>query len=264
MKIVPGKHDNFILFLKKSIYLMISYLITNQRNKCYMKNLYFLLLTVLSLTFISSNAQNPVLTIEGRQVKGVETATKGIIVYKGKYGATEQYAAWLSKELQLPAINADEVTSQWSEYDFIVMAASIYVGKWLLRDWLKERLTMLQNKKLFLFIVCATPSSERQKQEEIVKTNIPDSLIYKSGIFFLPGRLNISKLSWKDKFILKMGARLEKDPIKKAAMSHDIDGVSKEKLTDGMNAIRKFMRQKTGLSPSSQNSMVAEIVNRES
>jgi len=48
-----------------------------------MKNLSFLLLTVLSLAFISSHAQNPVLTIEGGQVKGVETATKGIIVYKG-------------------------------------------------------------------------------------------------------------------------------------------------------------------------------------
>src|SRR5678809_807065 len=38
---------------------------------------------VLSLTSWSQKASNPVLKVEGGQVKGVETPTKGIIVYKG-------------------------------------------------------------------------------------------------------------------------------------------------------------------------------------
>jgi len=51
-----------------------------------MKKLSFPALVLLSLVFsLASWAQtsNPVLTIEGGQVKGVETATKGIIAYKG-------------------------------------------------------------------------------------------------------------------------------------------------------------------------------------
>ncbi len=38
---------------------------------------------VLSLASWSQKDPNPVLTIEGGQVKGVETPTKGVIVYKG-------------------------------------------------------------------------------------------------------------------------------------------------------------------------------------
>ena len=51
-----------------------------------MKNLFFsFLILTLTLVFISGREKdsNPVLTIEGGQVKGVETPTKGIIVYKG-------------------------------------------------------------------------------------------------------------------------------------------------------------------------------------
>src|SRR5881394_1205064 len=52
-----------------------------------MKNLSFSILLFLSLTlqWASNNEKetNPVLTIEGGQVKGVETVTKGIIAYLG-------------------------------------------------------------------------------------------------------------------------------------------------------------------------------------
>jgi para-nitrobenzyl esterase len=50
-----------------------------------MKNLFLSLLLLLSILFISFSKtdSNPVLTIEGGQVKGVETPTKGIIAYKG-------------------------------------------------------------------------------------------------------------------------------------------------------------------------------------
>lgn len=50
-----------------------------------MKNLSFPALLFLSLTFslASWSQSNPVLTIEGGQVKGVATPTKGVIVYKG-------------------------------------------------------------------------------------------------------------------------------------------------------------------------------------
>jgi len=52
-----------------------------------MKNLFFSILTLLSLTgaLVPGNEKdsNPVLTIEGGKIKGVETKTKGTIAYKG-------------------------------------------------------------------------------------------------------------------------------------------------------------------------------------
>jgi para-nitrobenzyl esterase len=48
-----------------------------------MKKLSFLFLIFASLAFVSCSDSNPVLTIEGGQIIGVQTPTKGIIAYKG-------------------------------------------------------------------------------------------------------------------------------------------------------------------------------------
>jgi len=48
-----------------------------------MKNLSFFILIFMSLALVSCRDSNPVLTIEGGQIIGVETATEGIIAYKG-------------------------------------------------------------------------------------------------------------------------------------------------------------------------------------
>ena len=48
-----------------------------------MKNLSFFLLIIMALALASCSDSNPVLTIEGGRVIGVQTPTKGIIAYKG-------------------------------------------------------------------------------------------------------------------------------------------------------------------------------------
>jgi para-nitrobenzyl esterase len=48
-----------------------------------MRNSSFFILMCLSLAMVSCSDSNPVLTIEGGMVKGVQTPTKGIIAYKG-------------------------------------------------------------------------------------------------------------------------------------------------------------------------------------
>ena len=48
-----------------------------------MKKLSFFILIITSLALASCSDSNPVLNIEGGQVIGVQTPTKGIIAYKG-------------------------------------------------------------------------------------------------------------------------------------------------------------------------------------
>jgi len=48
-----------------------------------MKNLYFFILIFMALALASCSDSNPVLTIEGGQIIGVQTPTEGIIAYKG-------------------------------------------------------------------------------------------------------------------------------------------------------------------------------------
>ncbi len=166
---------------------------------------------------------------------------KGIIIYKGKYGATRQYAEWAGRELRLALFEPGNAgREKLAQCDFVVIGSSVYMGKLLIGNWMKQHINLLETKKIFLMVVCATPSSEKEKQEKIIKDNIPDLLLDQCDIFFLPGRLIVKKLSVMDRIFLKLGSMLEKDPVKKKAMQQDIDAVKEEHLHQLLNAAAAF------------------------
>lgn len=66
---------------------------------------------------------------------------KGVVVYKTKYGATSQYAQWISKDLNLPFFEIDELDDgQLDNNGYIIIGSSVYVGKLLIEKWLKNNL----------------------------------------------------------------------------------------------------------------------------
>ena len=169
---------------------------------------------------------------------------QGIIVYKGKYGATQQYAEWLSATLNLPAHIPGEITTeQLAGTDFIVLGSSVYIGKLQLAHWLKQNAVNIINKKLFLFVVCGTPPEKKEKIETYLQASVPSEIRNKCEVYILPGRLVLNKLSWLDRLLLKMGARFTKDNEEKKNMLTEYDDVKKENLDSIINAIEKFMFQ---------------------
>ena len=136
---------------------------------------------------------------------------KGIIIYKGKYGATRQYAIWLGTALDLPIASAGtETVEQLADADYVILGASIYVGKLQLKSWIKDNLTFLSTKKLYLFVVSGTPLDDVDKLESYIKDNIPEEIRNRCKCFFFPGKLEFSKLSLTDKLLLRIGAWLSK------------------------------------------------------
>jgi menaquinone-dependent protoporphyrinogen IX oxidase len=167
---------------------------------------------------------------------------KGIIIYKGKYGATQQYAEWLGAELSLPVMTTEDIKeTQLSQYDFVLIGSSVYIGKLQVRKWLKKNLTFLRSKKIFLFQVAATPPEEKEKRQAYNHTSIPSAIMKNCAFYFLPGRMIMQKLSWKDRFMLKMGARLAKNPDDRKNMLTDYDDVRKENLMEITAAIREIL-----------------------
>lgn len=166
---------------------------------------------------------------------------KGIIVFKGKYGATAQYANFLSEELNFPACSAEDISNKdLSPYDLVIIGTSVYLGKLQISEWLKDNLAVLKAKKIFLFLVAGTPPDQKEKLEPYIHSGIPAELIANCTVFFLPGRLNIKNLSWKDRFMLETGARLAKDPGAKKAMLTDYDHVKKENIIVPVKEIKKY------------------------
>jgi len=167
---------------------------------------------------------------------------KGLVIYKGKYGATKQYAMWVGRELQLPVASADRFhIDELPKYDYFILGSSVYIGKLEIRDWLKKNFNVLQNKKIFFFQVAASPVEQIEKRKSYNKASLPPYMLKNIEFYYLPGRMIMRNLSAWDRFMLKMGARLTKDPVEKKAMLTDFDHVKKEKVIPIMEGVRTFL-----------------------
>ena len=171
---------------------------------------------------------------------------KGVIISQGKYGATQQYSKWLAEELQLPQVIPGNIdAAALATYDYVVVGSSIYVGKLVLNRWLKKHADLLQAKKIFLFIVCATPPSEVEKLDVIRQQNVPLVLLNQCVVHFLHGRILRKQLSWKDSFMLRLGAMLQKDPEAKKKMLQDFDDVRRENIIPLVKDITLYNQEAT-------------------
>ena len=168
---------------------------------------------------------------------------KGIVIYQGKYGATRQYAEWVGEELDIPVVSAKDEQEELYNYDYLIIGSSVYIGKLVIRQWLKKNLGNINNKKIFFFMVSGTPPDETEKLELYLSSGIPDSMRKKIEVFFLLGKLDIKNLSWMDRFLLRMGARRVKDPGVKKEMLTEYDHVKRENLVGLIDKV-KFLDKK--------------------
>jgi menaquinone-dependent protoporphyrinogen IX oxidase len=169
---------------------------------------------------------------------------KGLVIYKGKYGATKQYAMWIGQELQLAVASADRFpVDELPNYDYFIVGSSVYIGKLEIKDWLKKNFQVLQNKKIFLFQVAASPVEQIEKRQSYNKASLsPGILDNIQFYYYLSGRMIMRNLSGWDRFMLNMGAKLTKDPVEKKTMLTDFDHVKKENIFPIIEAVRTFTK----------------------
>ena len=166
---------------------------------------------------------------------------KGLVIYKGKYGATKQYAMWIGQELRLPVASADRFpVDELPNYDYFILGSSVYIGKLEIKDWLKKNFDLLQNKKILFFQVSSSPPEQIEKRESYNKASLPPDILQKIRFYYLPGRMIMRNLSAWDRFMLKMGAKLTKNPVEKKTMLTDFDHVKKENTFPIIAAVRTF------------------------
>jgi len=159
------------------------------------------------------------------------TAMNTIIIYRSKYGATGQYAEWLSADLGIPAIPQPQATSQLvAGAECIILGSSIYIGKLYMRKWIRQNAAALAGKRLFLFLVTATKSDKTEKLQGYVQHNIPLIVRRNFRCYFFPGKIIYNQLSLVDKLKVKTGGLLARLSHKKLDIS-DFNSVSRAHIS---------------------------------
>jgi menaquinone-dependent protoporphyrinogen IX oxidase len=163
----------------------------------------------------------------------------GVVIYKSKYGATHQYASWIGRELQLPVFETGEMDAEkLNKYDFAIIGSSVYMGKMLIKKWLKDNLEILWHKKIFLFVVSGTLGNKKDKLEGFVTASVPEEIRNRSEIHFFPGKLIVKELSLFDRLILKAAAKMgeRKEGTKKSLKDYNF--IDRKNVTELVNSVK--------------------------
>jgi len=155
---------------------------------------------------------------------------KGAILFTGKFGSTQQYAQWISEHTSFPVFNLNKENPDPTDYDLLVLGSSIMLMKPTIKKWLTTFWPMIKDKQIVLFTVSGTKPGHPDLQKWINNSFSKEILMH---INYIPlrGRLNLNELPWFTRFLLKLGAILEKDPETKQRMTEGFDYMVKSNIS---------------------------------
>ena len=139
---------------------------------------------------------------------------KVLIAYASKHGCAEECAKTLAGKMNDGADlwNLKEKNQiDLNTYDKIILGGSIYAGhiQKEVKDFYTKNESELKGKKLGLFI-CGTSEGEAAKKQ--VTASFPEELLNSALVKeSFGGRIELSKMSFMEKKIIKMVAKVEKD-----------------------------------------------------
>lgn len=144
---------------------------------------------------------------------------KILIAYATKHGCAEncskELASLLKGEVDLCNLKNDfNASNDLSSYDAVIIGGSIYAGQIQkkVREFCKEQMDQLTNKRLGLFICCMFEGDQAATQlNNSFPKQLLDTAISKQCF---GGEFNLEKMNFFEKLIVKMVNKLEKDKNK--------------------------------------------------
>jgi len=134
----------------------------------------------------------------------------GAIFFAGQYGSTAQYSEWIGAATNLPVFDIASSTVDPERFDFLVLGSSVIVHKLLIRKWVKQHLTAIENKPVVLFTVSGAPAGPTL--DGWIADSLPPDLNARVRHVALRGKLDHDEIGWWVKLILRIGALMNDDP----------------------------------------------------
>ena len=123
---------------------------------------------------------------------------KGIIVYQSKYGSTKKYASWISDKTGFECVELKKTNISYvKNFDTIILGGGIYASGISGLSFLKKYYNDLQEKKIIVFCVGASPYEESTFRE-IIKHNMNDDLS-QIPCYYCRGAWDMDNMSFFDR-----------------------------------------------------------------
>lgn len=154
---------------------------------------------------------------------------KGIVIYEGKYGSTEQYSKWIGEDLEIDVVPVKKIKfNDIVKYDFIILGSSIIAYKLSMKNWINKNWEKISSKKIFLFTVSGAPPENKEKMKEFLDNSISSEIQNKMKIFHFPGRMIFRKLPIFMRIMLNIVGGMQKDPVVRKKFTEDYDFMKKD------------------------------------
>ncbi len=185
-----------------------------------------------------------------------------IVIYKSKYGATEQYAKWIAEELQCAAVPIDQVKkADLKDYDTIVYGGGVQAGgikeldkflKWQkvdLKIWEMYRNGKLDHedlvksgvhKRKIVVFACGINLDDEAARQQLLEINFPKAYQKNIPCFYMPGEYHPERLDKIEKFIMNTAEKIlrgksevdvtENDRKMLDYMQHGCNLINKERI----------------------------------
>jgi len=177
-----------------------------------------------------------------KHLSELSTAPKGAILFRGKYGATRQYARWISDSTGLPVFDLAKTQPELEDYDFLVLGSAVYVGQVALRRWMRRHWDILQNKRVLFFTVSGSPADHPDLKAALDSSLTPAMLEYFTYIP-LRGRLDLRRLPWWLRMGLRWVAKHIEDPEARERLSKGFNYVDRAHIDPILDWIEEVMAE---------------------
>jgi menaquinone-dependent protoporphyrinogen IX oxidase len=152
----------------------------------------------------------------GKRTKEEKVMSK-IIVYASRYGTSKEYAVKIAEEKGYPLCSYNEIPDSIKKYDEIIFIAPVYAGKiYALDKFIKNNNKLGELKLTFVVVGVYNPNRENNtsKLSKLVRDTLKGSNFKIQSIYHLYGKLEVDKLSFMHKMLIKaLYRKAKKEPI---------------------------------------------------
>lgn len=163
-----------------------------------------------------------------------------VVIYKSKYGATAQYAAWIAEALHCDLRDADTFSGKaFADYTQIIFGGGVQAGGIKGFDLIRKNRRKLTGKNVVIFAV-GLNVEDKESRMQIREINLNRRALKPLTIYYCMGAFDPEKVKGIDRGIINMTLKLLEDtrPEERTPAQHRLY----HDMTEGANYVdRKYI-----------------------